>query len=307
MPHPPFADSSPRPPGTLLALSAPAPAKLNLGLHVLRKRPDGYHDLETAFVSIGWSDTLSAASADRLSLVCSDPALPTDGRNLVVRAAQALADHAGVEAHAALHLDKRLPYGAGLGGGSSDAATALRLLADLWTLDVPADRLARIAAGLGSDVPFFLTGAPSLATGRGERLAPLVRSDGLPWRCPFWLVVAVPPVHVSTADAYRAVTPNDEGRPDLRAVVLSDDLARWRRDLANDFEASVVALYPAIGSARAALLDVGAGYAALSGSGSAVFGAFESAADAHGAAERLAAAGCRTWTEPPATEPPATG
>ena len=301
MPHRPLADSSPRSPGAPRALSARAPAKLNLGLHVLRTRPDGYHDLETAFVAVGWADTLSVAPSDRLSLSCSDPALPTDGRNLVVRAARALADYAGIEARAALHLDKVVPYGAGLGGGSSDAATALRLLADLWTLDVSADSLAHVAAGLGSDVPFFLTGAPALATGRGERLAPLVRADGAPWRCPFWLVVAVPPVHVSTAEAYRVVTPNDNGRPDIRAVVLSDDLDRWRRDLANDFEAPVVALYPAVGSARSALLDAGAGYAALSGSGSAVFGAFESAALAHSAAERLVAAGCRTWTEPPGT------
>ena len=300
MPHRPFADSSPRPRRSQTALSAPAPAKLNLGLHVLRKRTDGYHDLETAFVALGWSDTLSAEPSDGLSLTCSDPTLPTDGRNLVVRAAHALADHAGVDARAALHLDKVVPYGAGLGSGSSDAATALRLLARLWTLDVPEAEMARLAAGLGSDVPFFLAGASMIATGRGEHLAPLVRADGSPWRCLFWLVVAVPPVHVSTARAYRAVAPNDRGRARVAATVLSDDLARWRRDLANDFEAPVVALYPAIGTARDALLDAGAGYAALSGSGSAVFGAFESAALAQAAAGELAAAGCRTWTEPPA-------
>ena len=295
VPNRPFADSSLASGGTTRA----APAKLNLGLHVLRKRPDGYHDLESAFVPIGWSDALTAVPGRGLSLTCSDPALPTDGGNLVVRAARALAAHAGIEARAALHLEKRVPYGAGLGSGSSDAAAALRRLADLWRLRVPEPEMHALAAGLGSDVPFFLDGVPALATGRGERLEALRRPDGAPWRCPFWLVVAVPPVHVSTADAYRAVTPRAERRPDVAATVVSDDLARWRRDLVNDFEAPLVAQHPAIGDVRGALVDAGAGYAAMSGSGSAVFGAFEAEAPAHAAAERLEAAGCRTWVERP--------
>ena len=292
MPHRPFADSSPASNGP----TRTAPAKLNLGLHVLRKRLDGYHDLESAFVPIGWSDVLTAAPATELTLSCSDPDLPTDGGNLVVRAARALAAHAGIEAHASLHLEKCVPYGAGLGSGSSDAATALRLLADLWRLGVPENEMHALAAGLGSDVPFFLDGVPALATGRGERLEPLVRPDGTPWRCPFWLVVAVPPVHVSTAEAYRAVTPRAENRSCIAATVVSDDLARWRRDLVNDFEAPIVARHPAIGEARDALVDAGAGYAAMSGSGSAVFGAFDAEAPARAAA-RLS--GCRTWVEPP--------
>ena len=292
MPYRPFADSSP-------ARARPAPAKLNLGLHVLRRRGDGFHDLETAFLRLGWADALSAAPAETLGLTCSDPDLPTDGRNLVVRAARALAAHVGVEARAALHLDKRVPYGAGLGGGSSDAAAALRLLADLWSLDVSEADLHQIAAGLGSDVPFFLTAGPALATGRGERLEPLLGPDGAPWRCPFWLVVAVPPVHVSTAEAYRLVTPDDRDRPDLAAVVASNSLARWRRDLVNDFEAPVVAQHARVGAARDALRDAGAGYAAMSGSGSAVWGAFEREPDARAAAERLGASGCRTHVEAP--------
>ncbi len=291
MPRRRFADSSPVPP-----LARDAPAKLNLGLRVLRRRPDGYHDLETAFLPVGWADRLTAQSADALALACSDPALPTDASNLVVRAALALARHAAVEPRAALTLDKRVPYGAGLGGGSSDAAAALRLCADLWRLDAPERDLHALAAGLGSDVPFFLVGAPAVATGRGERLVPLAHDDGTPWRCPFALVVAVPGVHVSTAEAYALVVPDDRPRPDLRAAILSDDLARWRRDVANDFEAPICARHPAIARARDALRDAGAGYAAMSGSGSAVFGAFEDAARARDAAERLAAT-CRVWTD----------
>ena len=281
-------------------LAADAPAKLNLGLRVLRRRPDGFHDLETAFLPLAWADRLTADHDASLRLACSDPDLPADGNNLVLRAALALADWAGIAPRAALTLDKRLPYGAGLGGGSSDAAAALRLLAGLWRLDVPAPALHALAAGLGSDVPFFLGGAPALATGRGERLELLVRDDGTPWRCPFWLVVAVPPVHVSTAEAYGLVVPDDGLRPSLRAAILSDNLARWRREIANDFEAPIAAHHPAIGHALEALRTSGAGYAAMSGSGSAVFGAFDDALRAAAAAERLAGAGCRTWAEAPA-------
>ncbi len=281
------------------SLTRAAPAKLNLGLHVLRKRPDGYHDLETVLVSLHWEDRLAAALAEALSLTCSDPALPTDDGNLVVRAARALAAWAGVEPRARLVLDKRTPYGAGLGSGSSDAAAALRLLADLWELTVPEAEMHRLAAGLGSDVPFFLVGTPVLATGRGERLAPLLRPDGTPWRCPFPLVVAVPPVHVPTAEAYRGVVPDDRNRPNLAAAIVSDDLGRWGREVVNDFEALAVTRHPAIGAARDALVAAGAGYAAMSGSGSAVFGAFEDAAQAAAAADRLAATGCRTWVERP--------
>ncbi len=296
MPYRPFADSS----RAVTLLAADAPAKLNLGLRVLRKRPDGFHDLETTFLPLAWADHLTADHGAALSLACSDPALPTDADNLVLKAAHALAGWAGIAPRAALTLEKRLPYGAGLGGGSSDAAAALRLLADLWTLDVPRAALHDLAASLGSDVPFFLVGAPALATGRGERLAPLLRADGTPWRCPFALVVAVPAVHVPTAEAYGLVVPNDRPRPDLRAAVLSDDFARWRREISNDFEAPIAARHAPVAEALQTLRESGAGYAAMSGSGSAVFGVFEDAGAAASAAERLAAAGCRTWTEAPA-------
>ena len=277
-------------------LSETAPAKLNLGLHVLRRRPDGFHDLDTVFLPLGWSDRLTAAPADALSLTTTDPALPTDGGNLVVQAARALADGGGVGAGARLWLDKRVPYGAGLGGGSSDAAAALRLLVRLWSLDVPHPALERLALGLGSDVPFFLDGRPARATGQGERLEPLVGEDGAPYRCPFWLVVAVPDVHVSTAEAYRLVRPDDRDRPALAAAVRSNDLGRWRAELANDFQAPVEAAHPEIAAVRHALEAGGAGYTSLSGSGSAVFGAFEAERAARAAAGGVAG---RVWVEPP--------
>ena len=271
-------------------LKRQAPAKINLGLHVLRKRPDGFHDLETVFLRIPWADTLTARPAEQITLTCSDSSLTTDETNLVMKAALALAEACGITRGAALHLEKRLPHGAGLGGGSSDAATTLRLLVDLWTLTVPEAMLHRLALALGSDVPFFLGSAAAHATGRGEILTPLPG-----YRLPFTLVVVVPPVAVSTAAAFARIRPHDTHRPDLRALVASNDLARWRTTLVNDFEEPIFEAYPIIRTLKERLLEAGADYAAMSGSGSAVFGVFEDEAQAVAAAEAARQAGHRVW------------
>ena len=276
-----------------------APAKVNLGLHVLRRRPDGFHDLRTVFLPLTWADRLTATPAPALALTCSDPGLPTDARNLVWQAAEAVARWAAVTPRVRLHLDKRVPYGAGLGSGSSDAAAAARLVAALWEVEVPPRALHALAAELGADVPFFLDARPALALGRGDELTPLLGEDGTPYRCPFALCIAVPPVHVATAEAFRLVRPDASPRPDLAAAVRSNDLGRWRRELTNDFEAAVGVTHPEIAAAKRKLLDGGAGWAAMSGSGSSVVGAFERAAAAGAAADALAAAGCRVWVEPP--------
>lgn len=275
--------------------SALAPAKLNLGLHVLRRRADGYHDLASVFVPLPWHDRLTAEVSDVLTLTCSDARLPVDEGNLVMRAALALQSVTGTPMGATLHLDKHLPYGAGLGSGSSDAAAALRLLADLWQVEVPTETLHTLALELGSDVPFFLDAVPALAEGRGERLTPLMDADGEPYRLPFPVVVAVPPVHVSTAEAYRLVTPRTEGRPDLAALVASNDLDRWQAELLNDFEAPVCAAHPELDAMRLALRDAGAAYVSMSGSGSAFFGVFEEDRHALAAAEALRFEGHRVW------------
>jgi 4-diphosphocytidyl-2-C-methyl-D-erythritol kinase len=265
-----------------------APAKINLGLHVLRKRTDGYHDVETVLHRIDWADTVTARPADALTMTCSDPALPTDADNLCLQAAEALRAAFGVSAGAELHLEKRVPYGAGLGGGSSDAAATLRLLARLWDLDASPQRLRGVAAEIGADVPFFLADAPAAyATGRGDELTVLHEAaaagtggapDGAaPYRLPFPVVVAVPPVEVATPDAYARVTPRDDDRPRLPGVVRSNDLARWQADLANDFEAPIAATHPAVAAERDWLRDAGAAYVSLSGSGGAVYGVFEQA------------------------------
>ncbi len=280
------------PASTLLRV---APAKINLGLHVLRRRGDGYHDVETVMVPIGWADELRATAAPALTLSCSDPALPTDDRNLVMRAARALAQRVGMVRGAALELDKRVPYGAGLGGGSSDAAATLLALVDLWDAGLDGQALHALAADLGSDVPFFLESRAALAMGRGDVLRPIDSGDS--YVLPYDLVVAVPPVRVATVDAYRMVTPRVTGRPDLVSVVLSNDLQRWKRELANDFQAPVAAAYPEVSVALAALDSLGADYAALSGSGSAVFGVFGSAGSAAAAGAAMREAGCTVWVE----------
>ena len=271
-----------------------APAKINLGLRVLRKRPDGFHDIETVFIRIPWADILRVETANTLRFSCSDPALRSDETNLVVRAARLLGESLGIETRASIHLDKHLPTGAGLGGGSSDAATTLVLLNKLWRAD--ATDLTSLGARLGSDVPFFLGPEAAYGTGRGEMLETLVNPETREtYRPPFPLVIAVPAVAVSTALAYSLVKPNPASRPDLRAIVLSNDLDRWRRELTNDFEEPICARFPAIAAVRNALSDSGAEYVAMSGSGSAVFAFFEDDATATAAAEAMRWSGHRVW------------
>lgn len=275
-----------------------APAKINLGLHVLRRRPDGFHDIETVFLRIAWADVLRMEPSDDLSMACSDPSLPTDERNLVMKAARLLQQRYGPATGAHLHLEKRIPYGAGLGGGSSDAAAALRLLNDLWSLRLGDQQLAQLALELGSDVPFFLGPEAAFGTGRGERLEPLTdpQTDE-PFRPPYPLVVAVPQVAVSTAEAYAMITPSESGRSDLREVVLSGDLERWRRELTNDFERPILRKYPEIAELKKAMKCAGAGYAAMSGTGSAVYAFFNDPAPAKAAAAAAEMAGAaKVWT-----------
>jgi 4-diphosphocytidyl-2-C-methyl-D-erythritol kinase len=179
-----------------------AHAKVNWDLHVLGKRPDGFHEVDTVMVSVGLADELTFEPSERLSLTCSDPALPCDDSNLVVKAARALARAAGVEPRARIHVEKRIPMGGGLGGGSSDAAATLQALNRLWALDWPVERLAGVAAELGSDVAFFLWGGWCRCKGRGEIVEPLVDLNRLP-SVPMWLII--PPYNVSTPAVYKSL------------------------------------------------------------------------------------------------------
>lgn len=271
----------------------PAHAKVNLTLRVLGLRADGYHEIRTVFQTITLRDrlTFEPLRGDELELICvGAESAPAGDGNLVLRAANALRERYGVRRGARLTLEKVIPIGGGLGGGSSDAAVTLLGLSILWGVGTNIRELAAIGAGLGADVPFFLTGGTALGTGRGTEIRPL---EDAPKR---ELVVLTPTARVSTAEAYRAL-----GAPALTKVggvanLSSSRAAAQTPDslyevLSNDFEPVVLRQYPEIERARSALLRAGARRALLSGSGSSVFGVFDSAHDAARAAGVLRAAG----------------
>lgn len=243
-------------------------AKLNLGLNVVARRGDGYHDISTVFVPYkGLSDVLEVVFADepgmfQYGLDCGcEPE-----KNLCFKAWKLMADKYGA-GPAGIYLYKNIPAGSGLGGGSADAAFTLRLVNDLFGLGLSDECLAAEAATLGSDCAFFIYNRPMAASGRGEILRDCSLSlDG------YRVEVVVPPVHVSTAEAYRSVTP---AVPDVSV----EDIVRrppeeWRGLLVNDFERSVLPAHPEIAAAKQDFYDRGAVYASMSGSGSAVFGIF---------------------------------
>lgn len=257
-------------------------AKINLTLEILGKRADGYHEVRSVMQTVGLADRLEVAVADELSLTCSDPVLATRD-NLVYRAARLLQTEYAVRARAALRLEKRIPVAAGLGGGSSDAAGTIVALNRLWDLRLSLSEQQRLAAQLGSDVPFFLTGGTVLATGRGERITPL---PPLPQH---WVVLVPLPVVLSTAAVYGSVVPSDY----TSGVVTADTVAaaqhgslspqsRWH----NALERPARALAPQITAAEQALLQAGADYTHVSGSGPTVFSVCQDEA----AARMLAAA-----------------
>ncbi|MDK2970869.1 MAG: 4-diphosphocytidyl-2-C-methyl-D-erythritol kinase [Candidatus Sumerlaeota bacterium] len=254
-------------------IRATAPAKINLSLDVLRRRPDGFHDLETIFQEIGWCDELCFAPAETDSFRVDGPfasGIPTDATNLVRRAVAALrARCPGSLPPLHVVLTKNVPSGAGLGGGSSDAAATLRVLAASHGLDLPQDELETIAASLGSDCAFFIRGGTAHATGRGENLEPLVCKRD------YALLVAVPPVSVSTARAFGALEPRDLGAqtdwPALRKWVVGEaDLP----PLHNTFERPVCSAYPSVSETLAKLRALNPLDAQLSGSGAACFAVF---------------------------------
>ena len=254
----------------------PAFAKINLSLRVLGRRPDNYHEIHTLFQTITLRDELTFESScdDRIQLYCSEPDIPTDESNLVVRAALVLRERFEVGAGVRINLEKRVPVGGGLGGGSSDAAVTLMGLVRLWQLTASRDELAAIGSRLGADVPFFLAGGTALGTGTGTEITPL---DDAP---KMHLVVIAPGIKVLTTEAYKALNApalTKESPPVMLPISLGEpDFSGFLREaMRNDFEPAVFPLYPEIARARAALLRAGASAAMLSGSGSSLFGVFD--------------------------------
>lgn len=245
------------------------PAKINLGLRILRKRADGFHDLDTVFYPIGLTDILEILPAQENELKLTGiapPGNPDD--NLCSKAWKLLKADFPQLPPVYMHLHKNIPTGAGLGGGSADGAYALRGLNEKFNLGLSREQLIAYAMQLGSDCPFFIHDGPCVGGGRGEILTPLPFSLK-----DYHLVLVNPGIHVSTKEAFAGVIPNETIRP--AADILSQPIESWQGELINDFESSTFPSHPEITRIKQQLLDSGAVYASMSGSGSSVYGIFK--------------------------------
>ncbi len=253
-----------------MGLKLRAPAKINWMLEVLGRRPDGFHEVKTVIQTIDLADTLELERAEELTLDAADEGLPPVEEDLTMRAARLLQERTGHQGGARIRLTKAIPIAAGLGGGSSDAAAALRGLAELWSLDLPPERLSELAAELGSDVPFFLRGGTALSEGRGERLTPL--PDVPEAR----LLIAVPPISIprKTEHMYSLVEAadyGDGGATERFVEELRLGKPQRRCELYNTFGSRAFLAFPDLQAYRRALIDAGASCVHLVGSGPALF------------------------------------
>ena len=245
-------------------------AKINIGLYITKKRKDGFHDLETCFFPVPWTDILEITPSEEFGF--SSSGLEISGaieNNLCYRAYELLRqDHAFPPVH--IHLHKIIPMGAGLGGGSSDAAFTLMGLRDLFQLPLINDDLQPYAAKLGSDCAFFLSKQAAFGKGKGDVLSPINASlQGK------FLVLLYPAVGISTAEAYAGVKP-EKAPIDLRKAILKEN---WKETISNDFEKSIFPQHPLLASLKEEMYSLGASYAAMSGSGSTIFGIFDKKID----------------------------
>jgi 4-diphosphocytidyl-2-C-methyl-D-erythritol kinase len=249
-------------------------AKINLGLRVTSKREDGFHDLDTVFFPVPLHDVLevitqSTGSADAVTFTHSGIPIPGDtSSNLCIKAYYLLKKDYPDLPSILLHLHKHIPMGAGLGGGSSDGAFMLKLLNDKYKLGIGLDQLKTYALTLGSDCPFFIINEPVQAKGRGEIMQPI--SCELSSKT---LVLVCPGIHVSTADAFRKIKLSPDA-PSCVSVIKSP-IQAWKDNLINDFEEPVFSAFPEIGNIKEKLYDAGALYASMTGTGSTVYGIFE--------------------------------
>lgn len=275
------------------AIAEHAPAKVNLALHVTGRRDDGYHLLDSLVVFAQAGDRITVRAASTDSFAISGPlanGLTADGDNLVLRARDLLRDMAGKTCAVAIQLEKNLPVASGIGGGSSDAAAALRALGALWNVSVSPARLATAALSLGADLPMCLVARPLIARGIGETITPVA---GLPALA---MVLVNPGMAMSTPAVFRGLeSRNNPPLPPLPERPAFEELAGWLiANTRNDLEAPALAAAPAIADALDALRGEGAALARMSGSGATCFGLFASGAQAGKAAASIAAA-CPSW------------
>lgn len=253
-----------------------ANCKINLGLDILCRRADGYHEIETVMLPVrGLYDELELDRTPERGARFESRGLAIDcppEANLCLRAARLMHERYGVDGIRIL-LDKRVPFGAGLGGGSSDATAVVLAIDRLFELRLPEAELIDCAAALGSDTAFFVRNTPQLCTGRGERMEPVdLRLEGL------WIVLVKPETHISTREAYAGVQPHRPQHP-LRER-LAQGIDRWQTTVRNAFEPHLFAAHPELAAIKERLLAAGARYAAMSGSGSTIYGLFDDAAAA---------------------------
>lgn len=247
-------------------------AKINLGLNVVRKRDDGYHDIESVFYPIPWCDILEVvpekSGRGKVKFTSSGIEIPSNGNlNLCEQVYQLMHDEFDMPS-VKIHLHKIVPIGAGLGGGSADAAFTAVMLNDLFGLKLSTEKLEEIVSTVGSDCPFFIRNKPAYVTGRGEVLKPFdIDLSG------YWIALVNPNIHIGTKEAYRGILPV-EAETSLEEL-LANDVSEWKNAVKNDFEASIFPNYPEIESLKEQLIGLGAEYAAMTGSGSTVFGLFE--------------------------------
>jgi len=244
-------------------------AKINLGLNIVAKRADGYHDIETIFYPINIEDALEVIASNNKKDTLQISGIQVDGdpdKNLVIKALHLIRNEYEVPP-VDIYLHKAIPFGAGLGGGSADAATMIKLLNQLFSLQIPEEKMLYLSAKIGADCPFFIKNRPVFATGTGNIFSETELSlQGK------YLVLIKPNIHVSTPLAYSMVTP----RKPIKSLteICRQPIETWQKEMINDFEATVFNSFPEIAKIKQSLLDSGAVYAAMSGSGSSVFGIF---------------------------------
>lgn len=246
--------------------------KINLGLRVLSKRADGYHDLETCFYPVNWSDALEIVPANKWSLKVSGTEFPENTVNICFKAWELMHQLYNIPP-VACWLHKAVPHGAGLGGGSADGAAMLRLLNLQFNMDLSNEQLESLASKLGSDCPFFISPIPKIATGRGEIFTP----TNLNLKGKF-IVVVKPDQSISTAEAYRNVRIEQSTKP-LKEILENTPISEWRNHLGNGFEVHAFKTIQELPVIRQRLYDMGAVFSTMSGSGSAMFGIFNSPVD----------------------------
>ena len=243
-------------------------AKINIGLNITEKRPDGFHNLVSCFYPIDWSDVLEIIPSPQLQLSFTGVKIPGNPRqNLCLKAFQLLKNDFNIPS-VQIHLHKVIPIGAGLGGGSSDGAYALMLLNELFQLQLSDEALENYARKLGSDCAFFIKNTPVIATQKGDKFEEI--SVSLTSK---YLLLVHPKIHIPTAEAYSNVTPKF---PDKAfAELINEPISNWKNSIANDFEASIFSNHNEIEALKNKMYSLGAEYASMSGSGSSVYGIFE--------------------------------